>query len=100
MFQVRTIVTETAFSIDELEELYVLFKVSYSSHLAFCSLKMKYRQEIKQCLVSTEKINNILRALSWALQLFSSSVSYSCTAGLFKHTVKINVPVLLMAQCS
>lgn len=29
MFQVRTIVTETAFSIDELEELYVLFKVSH-----------------------------------------------------------------------
>lgn len=25
--QVRTIVTETAFSIDELEELFVLFKV-------------------------------------------------------------------------
>lgn len=33
MFQVRTIVTETAFSIDELEELYVLFKVSYSLHI-------------------------------------------------------------------
>lgn len=33
MFQVRTIVTETAFSIDELEELYVLFKVSYSLHV-------------------------------------------------------------------
>lgn len=33
MFQVRTIVTETAFSIDELEELYVLFKVSYSLQL-------------------------------------------------------------------
>ena len=29
LFQVRTIGTETAFSIDELEELYVLFKVSY-----------------------------------------------------------------------
>lgn len=28
MFQVRTIVTETAFGIDELEELFVLFKVS------------------------------------------------------------------------
>ena len=32
MFQVRTIVTETAFSIDELEELYVLFKVSDRLH--------------------------------------------------------------------
>lgn len=38
MFQVRTIVTETAFSIDELEELYVLFKVSYSLHIRVVGL--------------------------------------------------------------
>ena len=38
MFQVRTIVTETAFSIDELEELYVLFKVSYSFHIRVVGL--------------------------------------------------------------
>lgn len=38
MFQVRTIVTETEFSIDELEELYVLFKVSYSLRVhVFCA---------------------------------------------------------------
>lgn len=38
-FQVRTIVTETAFSIDELEELYVLFKVSDSHTVANRNLK-------------------------------------------------------------
>lgn len=38
-FQVRTIVTETAFSIDELEELYLLFKVSDSHTVANRNLK-------------------------------------------------------------
>ena len=32
LYKVRTIVTETSFTIDELEELYALFKVSFKEN--------------------------------------------------------------------
>lgn len=42
MFQkVRTIVTETSFTIDELEELYALFKVKLSEDKIMCLQEMQ-----------------------------------------------------------
>ena len=56
VFQVRTIVTETPFGIDELEELFVLFKVSYW-HIIFIGYRL--------CLTFSSLLFPTTDTLSW-----------------------------------
>lgn len=66
MFQkVRTIVTETSFTIDELEELYALFKVKQSEDVLAGNANVYFF--IWDCVFSKDQVESVSYLLSGIL---------------------------------